>query len=157
MKGTFLRTFNHCNLVIPYKPPDCSSPPYGSEKTNLLTWQTKISGGEFTSVKKNKTKQKTGETKLGEKIGNTLPTPSKTFWKKQPNAERRKKQAPGKRPCREANLGSRILRKQEKPVKLAKPPVPSYPAISQEKISEWREGENVPSPRAPRCTTTSHH
>lgn len=63
----------------------------------------------------------------------------------------------------QANVQSSKSRKQnsprlqEKPVKLAKPPAPSYSVISQGIISEWREGKNFPSLRAPRSTTMSHH
>lgn len=44
VKGTFSSTFYHCNSVIPYRLPAFSSLPYCSEKPNLLTCQTKISG-----------------------------------------------------------------------------------------------------------------
>lgn len=49
---------------------------------------------------------------------------------------------PGKQMSSTANLGSRFPGQQEEPVKLARPPAPSYPATSQERALEWREGEN---------------
>lgn len=35
-------------------------------------------------------------------------------------------------------------------MKLAKPPAPSYPVISQEIISEWREGGKLSQPPSPK-------
>lgn len=45
--------------------------------------------------------------------------------------------------------GAEFPGQREKPVKLAKPPAPTYPVISQEIISEWREGEKLSQPPSP--------
>lgn len=43
-------------------------------------------------------------------------------------------------------LGAEFPGQREEPVKLPKPPAPTYPVISQEIISEWREGEKLSQP-----------